>query len=92
MNAQRRATTPPGRLAEVVTSSVRPECLDGIAFTKELNISPSFGRNADPGTAECPARETRLGKAAPMAARLFGGGCPSAPNLSGFPGTGAILF
>jgi hypothetical protein len=74
--------------AVVVTSAVRPECLDGIAFTSQSENSVGFGPGFMPKLAEPPARETRK----KMALMSSDTASPSAPNLSGFPGTGAILF
>jgi hypothetical protein len=77
--------------AEVVTSPVRPECLDGIALTGQsrdsLSLLAHFGSGFAP-FANSPARKTSSKTAAQSAERP----CPSAPNLSGYPGTGAILF
>jgi hypothetical protein len=91
MNAQEWVTTPPAGSAEVVTSPVRPEYLDGIAFTGQsrdsLSLEASFGPGFAP-PANSPAREISS-KTLTASAALP---CPSAPNLSGFPGTGAILF
>jgi len=91
MNAQRRETAPPAGSAEVVTSPVRPEYLDGIACTGQsrdsLSLLPHFG----PGfasSANSPARKTNSKTALRSSERP----CPSVPTLSGLPGTGAILF
>jgi hypothetical protein len=91
MNAQNLETTPPYKPVVVVTSCARPEVLEGIAFTSQLIVSRSSGRFG-PGCAQQPARETCQRKATPSAMLDFGTASPSAPSLSGFPGTGAILF
>ena len=88
MNAQRLVTTRPDRAAVVVTRAVWAECLDGIAFTSQSQNSVSFGLRFGPRLAETPARETHQKMASPSSDAAS----PSAPNLSGFPGTGAILF
>jgi hypothetical protein len=92
MNAQRRETAPPAESAEVVTSPVRPECLDGIAFQSQsrdsVNQTARFGPRFAPIFAKSPARKTSSKTVTQSAERP----CPSAPNLSGYPGTGAILF
>jgi hypothetical protein len=92
MNAQSLVTTPPTNTAVVVTSIVRPEYLDGIAFRRESNASWSFGRRSGPGSAKAPARKTCPVTETPMASLLRGTARPSAPSLSGLPGTGEILF
>lgn len=92
MNAQTLETTPPGNSVVVVTSCARPEVLEGIVFTSQLIVSRSPGRRFGPEPAQQPARETCQRKAPPSAALNFGTASPSAPSLSGFPGTGAILF
>jgi 3-demethylubiquinone-9 3-methyltransferase len=78
MNAQRRVTTPPYRMVEVVTSSLRPERLDEIAFTSQSTGSVSFGRRFGPGFAETSARETPWTSALP----IFEGSSSYAPSLS----------
>jgi hypothetical protein len=92
MNAQGRVTTPPRITAEVVTSPVRPECLDGIGFTRQsrdsLDLLARFGPGFASSFAKSPARKTSSKTLTPSAALP----CPSAPSLSGYPGTGAILF
>src|SRR5271154_2622231 len=88
MNARRLVTTRPALTAVVVTSAVRPECLDGIVFTSQSENSVSVGRRFGPRLTETPARETRQKMASPSSDAVS----PSAPNLSGFPGTGAVLI
>jgi hypothetical protein len=91
MNAQSRVTAPPMVSAEVVTSLVRPECLDGIAFTGQSHDSLSLLAHFGPGFAsfaKSPTRKISSQTLTPSAALP----CPSAPNLSGQPGTGSILF
>jgi hypothetical protein len=90
MNAQSRVTAPPMESAEVVTSLVRPECLDGIALTgrsrDSLSLLALFGPGFGSSFANSPERKTSSKTLMPSAALP----CPSAPNLSGFPGTGTI--
>jgi hypothetical protein len=91
MNAQGWETAPPREAAEVVTSPVRRECLDGIALTGQSRDSLSLLAYFGPGFASfanSPARKTSSKTAMQSAERP----CPSAPSLSGYPGTGAILF
>ena len=88
MNAQSWVTTPPGFEVEAVTSFERPEILDGIAFTSEIPASATLRPGFGPRLAETPARETCRRTAMQSCLGLR----PSAPSLSGFPGTGAILF
>ena len=91
MNAQSLETTPPCTTVVAVTSFVRPEVLEGIAFTSQLIVSRSSGRFG-PGCAQQPTRETFQREAPPLAMLNLGWASPSAPSLSGLPGTGAILF
>jgi len=91
MNAKSLETTPPYTTVVAVTSFLRPEVLEGIAFTSQLFVSRSPGRFG-PGGAQQPTRETSQGEAPPLATLNSGRKNPSAPSLSGFPGTGAILF
>jgi hypothetical protein len=78
--------------AEVVTILVRPEYLDGIASNGQsrdsLSLLAHFGPGLAPSLAKSPAREASSKAETPSAALPS----PSAPNLSGFPGTGSILF
>jgi hypothetical protein len=92
MNAQSWVTTPPMESAEVVTSLVRPECLDGIALTGQSRDLLSLQAHSGPGFgssfANSPERKTSSKTLTQSAERP----CPSAPNLSGLPGTGTLLF
>jgi len=88
MKAQRRVTAPPVNMAEVVTSSVRMEVLDGKWVTRCMSVPVSRRRGFAPGFAETPARDTCWETRKPFSSKAS----PSAPGLSGIPGTGAILF
>jgi hypothetical protein len=92
MNAQNLVTTPPSNTAVVVTSAVCPECLDGNAFRSEFNASWSIGRRSGPRFAKAPASKTCPVTETPTVSLYCGTARPSAPSLSGYPGTGAILF
>jgi len=88
MNALGWVTTPPMESAEVVTSLVRPECLDGIAFIRQSRDPLSLLAHSGPGFAHSPERKISSKTLTPSTLLP----CPSAPNLSGQPGTGSILF
>jgi hypothetical protein len=92
MNAQRGETTSPTISAEVVTSPVRPERLDGITFTGQsrdsLNPVAQFGRDLGCQLKKGPARKTSS-KTLMQSSKWQR---PSAPSLSGIPGAGVILF
>jgi len=73
------------KMAEVVTSSAHMEVLRG---KRVMSFLAGLGCELASGLSRTPARETCW-----ETAQLFSSkASPSAPSLSGIPGTGAILF
>jgi hypothetical protein len=93
MNAQRRVTAPPVSMAEVVTSSLRMEVLDGNSFIGFSSAPVNFRRGFASEITEMSARETCPARNACWMTELpFRLQASLYPRLSGTPGTGAVSF